>query len=38
MLLNVDSEPTEEAIGVLRSDPALEVVKAIRLPRLEGGS
>jgi D-3-phosphoglycerate dehydrogenase len=35
MLLKTDSEPTQDALGVLRQDPALELVKAITLPTLE---
>jgi D-3-phosphoglycerate dehydrogenase len=38
MLLNTDTEPSAEMLAELKRDPALEVVKAITLPRLEGGS
>ena len=34
MLLNVDSEPSAEALAILRSEPALETVKSIKLPAL----
>ena len=34
MLLKVDSMPSAEALAALRSDPALEVVKAFTLPAL----
>jgi D-3-phosphoglycerate dehydrogenase / 2-oxoglutarate reductase len=32
MLLNVDSEPSAQALATLRAEPALETVKAIMLP------
>ena len=32
MLLNVDSEPSPEALAALRAEPALETVKALKLP------
>jgi D-3-phosphoglycerate dehydrogenase len=35
MLLKVDSDPSPEALATLRSEPALEVVKAIHLPPVE---
>ncbi|HEY4328360.1 MAG TPA: phosphoglycerate dehydrogenase [Phycisphaerae bacterium] len=34
MLLKVDSEPTADALAALRAEPALEVVKSIKLPPL----
>jgi D-3-phosphoglycerate dehydrogenase len=35
MLLKTDSEPTADALKVLREDPALETVKTFTLPTLE---
>jgi len=30
----VDSEPSAEALAILRAEPALETVKSIKLPAL----
>src|SRR6185369_16372568 len=32
MLLKVDSQPTADALATLRAEPALEFVKAVKLP------
>ena len=34
MLLKVDSEPSAAALATLRAEPALEMVKSIKLPAL----
>ena len=35
VLLKLDTSPAENALDVLRKEPAMEVVKAINLPALE---